>query len=491
MRTFQTVTRALPLCSLFFLMAAEDDCVIRILQDPEPDPTECSDVVCTLACENGLAIGDDGCAICACAPTCQFEGAIEPPECPEGSEPIFDEDACIFQCQPIQARCELMDCGPGFTCIDTERGGQCIPIDSQCSSDDECGAGFRCETACGADPGCPECDICLVVGTCVPNTTGCFSDVDCGPGFRCELSQNGGASPAFCDPADPNCGDIACREGDSACDPPQPPPADGVCVPADVTCFSDADCAGGFICEFFDPTTGRPSPPDECGPDGSNCLIAPMGICVPPPAPSCSTDADCQAGFVCETYTSCGGCEDICIVDEAGNVICDRPCDATCIEEGVCIPAPTGECRSDDDCAAGQVCQLESSCPCECMPGDDSCACPAIWCEPIDAGVCVDLEPLPCPALCGPGSECVIGEDGSIGCAPLPTLCSSSDDCQVGEICNAGDICLPPPGCDNGENCITLCYGYCVDSAQPPSDTCDANGACPDGARCLDGRCIR
>ena len=52
--------------------------------------------------------------------------------------------------------------------------------------------------------------------------------------------------------------------------------------------------------------------------------------------------------------------------------------------------------------------------------------------------------------------------------------CYSHADCPDGLVCNAEDVCLPSPGCDNPElDCPAVCYGECVE----PDDgeaTCEA-----------------
>ncbi len=42
------------------------------------------------------------------------------------------------------------------------------------------------------------------------------------------------------------------------------------------------------------------------------------------------------------------------------------------------------------------------------------------------------------------------------------TECVSDQDCAAaGESCNASEVCLPPPGCQEGQPCAQLCYGWC------------------------------
>lgn len=53
----------------------------------------------------------------------------------------------------------------------------------------------------------------------------------------------------------------------------------------------------------------------------------------------------------------------------------------------------------------------------------------------------------------------------------LPELarprCQSDLECVSGAHCNAAEICLPPPGCEPGSPCLTVCSGYCSDVPEP------------------------
>ena len=99
-------------------------------------------------------------------------------------------------------------------------------------------------------------------------------------------------------------------------------------------------------------------------------------------------------------------------------------------------------------------------------------------------GVCDGLDAYECSrhgdciavhenADCGPDALCAPTPAAFLYCrdeVPVDVSgCYSDDDCIRGEErCNAGDVCLPPPGCDPGETCPEVCYGECVPIDEPP-----------------------
>lgn len=52
---------------------------------------------------------------------------------------------------------------------------------------------------------------------------------------------------------------------------------------------------------------------------------------------------------------------------------------------------------------------------------------------------------------------------------PEPTRprCQSDAECVPDTHCNAAEICLPPPECEPGDPCPTVCSGYCSDVPEP------------------------
>lgn len=357
MQTLSTFARLLPLCCGLFLMAAEDDCTIRVVVDDDDD--DCEDLedveeVCPLDCE--LALNDDDCPVCECAGG-EGEGEGEcrtDADCPIGTACVVQE-MCTGACADGDASCEV-------ACVVS---GRCLEVNS---------------------------DPCLAI-LCAPDTI-CVSD----------------------------------GQGNAQC------------IPMTGECRSDADCGPNAVCDF-----------SQCGvrPDGSNEPgFAPcdLGFCVeasPPPPPF-----GCEA-VLCEQGTHC----------------------VEGINGPVCV-ADGGECRVNEDCGPGAhcetVCSPDPNCP-EC----DVC---------IFTGICVADA---CPALCGPGSECVIRADGTAGCEPLPTPepeCMSDVDCPQGTVCNASDACLSDPACSIDANgvvvCPEVCWGFCVAPPDQEPTRCTDDSQC-------------
>jgi hypothetical protein len=51
--------------------------------------------------------------------------------------------------------------------------------------------------------------------------------------------------------------------------------------------------------------------------------------------------------------------------------------------------------------------------------------------------------------------------------------CYGDQDCPDGLVCNAAEVCLPPPGCDTGPDisCPAVCYGECIEPEE--AATCE------------------
>ena len=377
------------------------------------------------------------------------------------------DDACKAPCEDVcdcydnpdlefSTPCPLMcmNCGNFWTC----EAGLCeencgfIPPDltqmckEECTSDADCPDGYYCEQQWD----CPCTGFnCLVAcqpwgGKCVPK---CDFAIDCAPGYlpvdtdgdgcddackapcqdACDCYDAGLSFPAPCDKDCMTCDNYwTCDAGfcEAECGP----------VPWDVQlckeseCLDDADCAFGQHCEL---TAVCP-----CGDTDPACL-APcwlIGECKPWPG-CCETDADCGAGQTC-----------------AGDV---------CKEA-----LPMGQCWDDGDCYGDATCAGSSVCPCgaACFAPDQPGKCVSPWdpCKPD--GTCQDG--FECQCL--PDPSCPICDVCWFGCVPAdePTGCYGDQDCPAGTKCNAGDICLPPPGCDvPGTACPAVCYGYCEGAA--------------------------
>lgn len=319
------------------------------------------------------------------------------------------------------------------------------PEPDDCVSRDEFCPELVCDEYAVDEDGCELCE-------CAEPTepTECTSDADCPEGQFCAFIE---ACPPCADDGTP-C-EMPCQVSGVCTDRVPDPCANLECPPGtwcdasngqaqcvgEPGCWSDFDCAEGEVCQF-----------DQgcwAGPDG---LVACPGQCVPA-ALTCA-NVRCDAGTHCEE-TSAGPA---CVADE-------------------------GECQVDSDCGVNQHCEIfcasDPNCP-EC----DMC---------MMVGVCVDSG---CPALCGPGSECVVSSDGTVSCVPVEPRCYSDQDCAAGQRCNANEICLPPPECtDPSQPCPDVCTGYCEAPSCVEDADCAADEICmlesncggcdPAGGNCL------
>jgi hypothetical protein len=280
--------------------------------DVNPDPCAavlCSpDTVCAVD-ENGQAVclpiegelcfADSDCgerAFCDFS-TCNGGGS----DGNDGNEPAPPDDgdqdiACLGTCRELDEPfgCENVLCDDGSICVEGFNGPECVPVESQCNTDEDCaanGQGGRCEISCLPMPDCPECDACLVVGQCV-NDDICAQL--CGPGQECQIDADGSVS----------CGDVR---------PPE--------------CTSDADCESGN-CNADEICLSDPACEDPDGNGFVACDAVCWGYCEQPQPTSCFEDAECGDGEICELRETCLPCED----DPNG-----QGCEAPCFVEGVCV----------------------------------------------------------------------------------------------------------------------------------------------------------
>jgi len=303
-----------------------------------------------------------------------------------GFECNLDAGLCIFGCSSDDD-CQELGAGTGLgSCVD----GSC-QVNEVCSSDDDCASliGFTCgnDGSCQDPATCSDDTDCTMAGlscnadfgVCEPST--CSESSDCSTGYVCvaetgyciescvSSATNVCAGPLFCDTDSGLCA-FECT-ADSDCTGFTNTCSDGTCV---LTCQTTADC-------------------DAIGIPSAECITVgegeeEIGTCVPSQdfiigGDSCTSDADCSGGAICETEVG------VCYTDCMTSDDCDGT--AQCVDAstlpmvGEMVPLPDGtmtcaepnalECDNDSDCSDGYKCNalLGSTCYPSCS-NDADCA---------------------------------------------------------------------------------------------------------------------
>ena len=269
----------------------------------------------------------------------------------------------------------------------------------------------------------------------------CTTDEECQAGWTCE--EVGGYS----------CAVPACAEGE---DCPEPEPCDsGVimgCVPPPPEACDPAaaePCADGLVCvtetyeECEDIAVGRP--PCTVDPDGNescegqgddepigepSCETVSESLCLPPFLAECEVDADCGDGFTCESNDICySSCEDTDVAPCAEGEECPEPSEPSCEEvcetgENYCELIEV-ECEVDADCDGDLVCADVSAYIGG--GGHPEPSEPPITCVVDDEGneVCDTPE-----------ETCAVDSDGNEVCSSTEETCAV--DADGNEVCAGG-----------------------------------------------------
>ena len=361
-------------CGLAFIAAAEDDCIIRVINEDVDDGCEDTASVCNLDCE--LAVNDAGCPLCQCA------------ELPPPSACTADGD-----CRENQ-RCEVVDACPA--CVNDP----VAPCEIACTLEGRCVDFDVCTTVlCAADTVCTV-DACGFA-VCVPNDREfCGDDGECGEGRFCDFSQ-GGADDGSSRPAPPpdgsdgdmrvgvcreaqqvSCANVRCGEASHCVESIDGP----VCMPLESECDFNTDCGPGARCEIFCGSScdGSTDPEPSCD---TACHI--IGQCVP-------DNDDCAA--LC-------GADGVCLVNADGSLSCELVREAECVSDQQCA---TGACNAAEVCLSNPGCADDSACTEEC------------W------GFCIERQPA---------AECVSDQQCATGACNAGEVCLSNPSCGTGEPC--------------------------------------------------------
>ena len=255
--------------------------------------------------------------------------------------------------------------------------------------------------------------------------------------------------------------------------------------PEPTSCTSNADCDEGLVCEI----------PAACPACKMAAPCACAGECkkpvVDPPPTGCQSDTDCAFGQQC--LIACPSC--------IPGAVCP-PCDGQCADVGL----PPGACQSDADCKDGMVCAggFNPTMLIACEPdanGEMNC--------PPKYGTCTHVDPP--PTGCQSDAECKEGSSCQIICAPcmpggdcppcfgecLPvttTACWTDADCAKGEACvtdscdsNADAAGIPCFMAEDGTTNCDGCAGTCQAVVEPPS--CSSDLDCKPGYYCTIETC--
>ena len=198
---------------------------------------------------------------------------------------------------------------------------------------------------------------------------------------------------------------------------------DGVCCEA-ASCGSCETCAGADpgVCESI----RNAEDPDSCAAAGGKRCDA-EGRCRGGNGSTCSTPADCSAGY--------------CVDGFCCNTACDLPCEACAAEtklvrasDGRCGPAkigsnPGGRCGSKDTCNADGACETRTNATCTSTSTLDlgngtteECA-PYLCSKNACAKTCTTYKDCAFPATCSTQGRCetLSGVADSGGCAFAPS----------------------------------------------------------------------
>lgn len=373
-----------------------------------------------------------GCALALCL-ACdeQIPQAGDP--CQGLEDCALNEQLACFEntCQRIPCT-STPACPAGAACV----GGVCTVaqclVDEDCAQADVvCDQGACVQRACVTNEDCPAGRVCRgTPAACLPPEPFCAQDTDCPVGFVCPVTTTAQCTPgcqtqAQCS-AQEYCDGTRCR---ALCDPQTPCPGNTVCLEG--RCIDPPDCSALPECPATAPVRDAATCAcHECLEDAQcdttrseSCLDRQCWYC---PIPA-QDQSFCQTQGLERLQTCCVEC------------LRDEDCDAlgeSC-DQGRCIDAQSGTCTTDAQCAQGSVCDgvrcVDEDALIPCVAQSD---CPAqLSC--YSDGRCRRSPDELCAAACPAPSRCVVRSGDTLGtCAGCPTHCQSQG-CPDGTFCYA------------------------------------------------------
>lgn len=208
---------------------------------------------------------------------------------------------------------------------------------------------------------------------------------------------------------------------------------------------------------------------------------------------TCETTCKKNLGQECDSLAECVSTATTCTIDGSGNNVCKTgpiggldencPCDSgyLCNDDGRCKIEIGLPCSIDDDCisdqcvngicghgaAEGESCNLTSDC-------DLELHCSVGICQ--QDGVDTGEE----GAYCNNGDEC--GD----GLTCVTNTCAITTQ-GLGDSCGSTLFCSTQLVCDISQGNGSCNTGVCI---YPPNNCCSCEIQCPDGMRCVCGKCL-
>ncbi|MBI3783492.1 MAG: VCBS repeat-containing protein [Deltaproteobacteria bacterium] len=430
---------------------------------------KCVDGVC---CDSGSCPTGQFCDILPNPGTCQQPA-------PPGT-PCTDLDG---------TQCSTHDCVNGFCCttISCPLGqycntGMCAPPASngtQCNADEQCSSNHCTDGVCCGDASCAVNAACNIPGSEGVCTTRLPPGQPCTDSRQCCTSTTDitACDPSFCE--NNFCCERQCTDSETCAFPG----SEGRCVPAPAKTPTPtktplptltptpaglgARCSFGANCLSGNCVDGVCCESASCGANESCSMPASPGHCVQKGGNgvSCSGNQDCTSGY-CNASKQC-----------------DTPPTATPTLSPTPVP-PGGSCGTTAQCQGGYLCNtFEGGVCCNLQQCPDGQTCRST--QVGQAGFCHQQDPTPTPVptknmlgdVCTNASQCNTDAQGCID-----GVCCDSNPCTRPNRCdifNFKGYCVPPlmidDSCEKPADCETsFCNPVTLLCAPPPSPTATA-----------------